>query len=436
MADEELAEVGVIGAREVAVAVEAVHLPVGEGEALRGCGEDEQPACERCDAGCGGELQLGEEVEELAQADGGEEHREGQGGQVEPVPVHLVHAHLDHEGHEEERDSRDGQLFGEEAAVQEGEGHREGEKAEMVEAEHLTQLLEPLLPDKVARTRLHVEGVGKEAAVVAVAPGVEGGGDGEDDGHPEPHAAVDTPLAGGLHEQPEAEDDGEDVEFGPGEAGAREEQRAHEVAALAVGLAGPPERVGARHGQEHRDGLLEARLGPEREAAGGGEQERAPEIGCVAAEAGVAPHGPGHHDEEGNGEAEGEPLADLEEVEAERLEGRHEHGPEEVGVALHPLAGVEDEPFAMDEVVGVTEGDVAVVFDELEHGQQADAEGDGREPLEPAGRRCGWLVGELRVGLAEEEQEQGEQHRAADGLGPALPGAQVGKQLREACGHG
>ena len=150
----------------------------------------------------------------------------------------------------------------------------------------------------------------------------------------------------------------------------------------------------------------------------------------------MAPHRAGHHDEEGNGEAEGEPLADLEEVESERLEGRHEHGPEEVGVALHPLARVEDQPFAMDEVVGVTEGDVPVVFDELEHGQQADAEGDGREPLEPAGRRGGWLVGEPRVGLAEEEQEQGEQHRAAHGFCPALPGPQVGKQLRDACGRG
>src|SRR5262249_34084728 len=96
----------------------------------------------------------------------------------------------------------------------------------------------------------------------------------------------------------------------------------------------------------------------------------------------LAALGPGG-EPRGDGEArdaQGRPqdLAPLEEVPPQGLEGREDEDPEKVREALDALAVIEDESVAKNEVVRVPEGDVRVVLDELEDGQDPGDEGERR----------------------------------------------------------
>ena len=145
-------------------------------------------------------------------------------------------------------------------------------------------------------------------------------------------------------------------------------------------------------------------------------------------------------DEADDAEERPQDLAHLEQVPAQRLEGRQDQDPQEVGEALEAVAGVEDQALAGHEVVRVAKRDVRVVLDELEHDQDPGNEGDDRhgeqKPAEPD-RRTGlraalgsWASG----GEAPRVDRGSEDGRGGDSAEPRLPRAPVDRALSRAKG--
>ena len=202
---DELAEIGVIHAREIAVPVEAVQLLVRELEVLRAGIEHHAPAHRRREPARVLVVLAGDyiehSVEQVAHAEAREDEQERQRRKIQAVPLHLVDADLHDVAHEGDRDREADQLRYEPLARRERERHEQQHVPEVVEVEHVAELIEPRAPDHRALAGLHVERVRQPRVVVAEAQQVERDDDHEQRRGPQERVLRDAPESDRLDDQ-------------------------------------------------------------------------------------------------------------------------------------------------------------------------------------------------------------------------------------------
>ena len=283
---EELAEVGMEGAREVPVAVEPVELAVGEGEVVGRQVHEASPGERSAEAPHERPPCLGgppcRDLDDVARTDGRQDAHEWQRRQIEAVPLHLVDADPDVVREEGDADDGHGDLLEHPASVRERERRKHDEDARPIELEHLAHRVEPRTPDVLPRARLHVERVGDDRAVVQEAKEVPGHRHRKDARDVREVRARDGAPANGLHHERQADEDREQVKLGAREAaGARQEPRVQvrlRLCGAGVTLPRSPQDERTGDGQERRERLLETALGPKHEAGRHRQPKRPPHV--------------------------------------------------------------------------------------------------------------------------------------------------------------
>ena len=230
--------------------------------------------------------------------------------------------------------------------------------------------------DLDARDRLHQVGVGQERVEVHDAPevvGAENRDQRHQPGEEEAFALSPRSAAERGPEQHRPDKNREEMSFGASEAGAGQSQAAADRISGVCFLPGAPGEPSSSEGQQHGQALLEPSHAPEGETARRGEPHRGPQ---VRTERPWAVQRSAHScDEQQQPCTQQRPqdVANLNQVEFSPLEGRHEHRPEEIRVALDPFISVEGHASARDEVSSVTKGNVRIVLDPAEADENARA---------------------------------------------------------------